>query len=293
MTSRNSVHFAATGLLVVIAGVTAASPAAATTVATRLAASAPSGIHAKGAEIANATTGAVLWTRAAATERPMGSITKVMTALLVIEGGNLNREITVPKAVLAYVRKYNGSSAGLVPGDKLTARELLYGMMLPSGCDAAYVLASAYGGKAGRSGFIAAMNRMTRKLGLGRTRFSSFDGLPWPTEYSTYSTPGDLVALGRDAMKLAVFRQVVATHRYHVAAGSGHHAYTWHNTNPLIGVYKGAIGIKTGSTAAARYCVLFEAVRGGKTLIGVVLGDSTVPLMGSDAEKMLNWGFSR
>jgi serine-type D-Ala-D-Ala carboxypeptidase (penicillin-binding protein 5/6) len=256
------------------------------------AASAPSGIVAHGAEVASATSGSVLWSRAANSERPIGSIAKVMTAYLVIEAGDLNRRIKVPAAVLAYVREYDASSADLVPGDTLTAEQLLYGLLIPSGCDAAYVLASVYGGKGGRTAFIAKMNATARKLGLGRTHFSNFDGLPWPTEYSTYSTPRDLVILGRDAMKLAVFRQIVRLHRYHLAAGSGHHAYTWHTTNPLISAYPGAIGIKTGSTAAAGYCLLFEATHGSVTLIGVALGDSSMTTVGEDAQKLLNWGFS-
>lgn len=256
------------------------------------AASAPSGIVAHGAEVASATSGSVLWSRAANSERPIGSIAKVMTAYLVIEAGDLNRRIKVPAAVLAYVRDYDASSADLVPGDTLTAEQLLYGLLIPSGCDAAYVLASVYGGKGGRTAFIAKMNATARKLGLGRTHFSNFDGLPWPTEYSTYSTPRDLVILGRDAMKLTVFRQIVRLHRYHLAAGSGHHAYTWHATNPLISAYPGAIGIKTGSTAEAGYCLLFEATHGSVTLIGVALGDSSMTTVGEDAQKLLNWGFS-
>jgi D-alanyl-D-alanine carboxypeptidase (penicillin-binding protein 5/6) len=262
-------------------------------VAPASAATTPSGVVAKDAELANATNGAVLWSRSASAERPIGSITKVMTAYLVIEAGDLGREIKVPEAVLSYVAKYDGSSADLIPGDKLTAEQLLYAMLIPSGCDAAYVLAATYGGKGGQTAFIAKMNTEARKLGLTRTHFSNFDGLPWPTEYSTYSTPHNLVVLGRDAMRLALFRQIVGLHRYHLDAGSGHHAYTWHTTNPLIGTYSGAIGIKTGSTAAAGYCLLFEAVRGSTTLIGVALGDSSFTQVGDDAKKMLNWGFAR
>lgn len=210
-----------------------------------------------------------------------------MTAYLVIETGDLGREIAVPKAVLGYVDRHDGSSAGLIPGDKLTARQLLYAMLIPSGCDAAYVLAKAYGGNGGQSAFIAKMNTEAGTLGLTRTHFSSFDGLPWPTEYSTYSTPHDLVILGRDAMKLAVFRRIVKLVSYHLAAGHGHHAYTWYTTNPLIGSYPGTTGIKTGSTAAAGYCLLFEAARGSRSRIGVVLGDSSFTQVGDDAEKML------
>ena len=258
------------------------------------AASAPVGVQSHWAELANAVTGANLWSRSSVSERPMGSITKVMTAYVVIEAGGLNRVITVPQGIVAYDRTYDASTAGLVPGEKLTALQLLYAMMLPSGCDAAYTLATAYG--AGFSAFIAKMNAAARKLGLSKTHFSDPSGLPNPGQYTNYSTVRDLISLGRDAMKLAVFRQVVATRSYSVAAGSGHRAHTWRNGNLLLTRYPGAIGIKTGFTNAAGQCLLFEARRGTKTLIGVVLHSSssiTDPSAAvNDAIRMLNFGFS-
>ncbi|MGH3151426.1 MAG: D-alanyl-D-alanine carboxypeptidase family protein, partial [Streptosporangiaceae bacterium] len=145
----------------------------------------PSGVQAQGAAIANASTGALLWSRDLNTKRAIGSITKVMTALVVIRAGNLDRPITIPSAVVGYVAEWDASSADLVPGDRLTARQLLVGLLLPSGADAAYALAQAYG--PGIPAFINKMNVTARQLGLNRTHFSNFDGLPWPTEYSTYS----------------------------------------------------------------------------------------------------------
>ena len=118
------------------------------------------------------------------------------------------------------------------------------------------------------------MNALAAQMHLGRTHFSNFDGLPVPTEYSTYSTPGDLLLIGRAAMTYPVFRAVVSQRRYHLAAGPGHHAYIWHNTNLLLGAYPGIIGIKTGSTQGAGYSLLFEAQRGPAVLIGVVLDSS-------------------
>ncbi len=295
---------AVTGLLAV--GLTAAAPAASAAApakttpaktATARAAAAPAGVRAPWAEVANAATGADLWSRSSVTERPMGSVTKVMTAYLVIEAGDLNRVITVPEGIVAYDKKYDASTAGLVPGEKLTALQLLYAMMLPSGCDAAYTLATAYG--PGFSAFVAKMNATAKKLGLSKTHFSDPSGLPNPGQYTNYSTVRDLISLGRDAMKLAVFRQVVATRSYHVAAGAGHRAHTWKNLNQLLSSYSGAIGIKTGFTAAAGECLLFEARRGSTTLIGAVLhsaatesaADQAAPVR--DATAMLNWAFSR
>jgi serine-type D-Ala-D-Ala carboxypeptidase (penicillin-binding protein 5/6) len=265
--------------------------------AVALPASAPVGVHSHYAELADAATGANLWSRSSYVERPMGSVTKVMTAYVVLTtpGLNLNQVITVPRGIIAYDKKYDASTAGLVPGEKLTTLQLLYAMMLPSGCDAAYTLASAYG--PGLSAFIAKMNATAHALGLARTHFTDFSGLPAPSGFSTYSTARDLVNLGRAAMRNKTFAAVVATRAYRVAATSAHRAHTWHNLNPLLARYPGAIGIKTGYTTAAGQCMLFAAKRGSTTLIGVVL-DSAAPISATlastaDATVMLNWGFSR
>jgi len=234
-----------------------------------------------------------LWSLDLNTERPIGSIVKVMTALVVIKAGDLDRTITVPKSVTAYLKKQDQpSTAGLIPGDKLTAQELLEALLLPSGCDAAYTLAQAYG--PGLNAFIAKMNAEARQLGLTGTYFSNFDGLPWPSEHSTWSTPANLITLGRYAMRYPVFRAIVGQSAYGLPAGDGHHAYQWQNSNPLIGKYVGATGIKTGDTKAAENCLLFEAERGGLTLIGVTLGTpgDDIADTGPVATKVLNWGFA-
>ncbi len=252
---------------------------------------APRGVKATGGVLADAATGTQLWSRDLNTERPIGSVTKVMTALVVIRAGDLNRKIRVPKAVIAYVTKYQADSAGLHPGDVLTARQLLEAMLLPSGCDAAYTLATTYG--PGMAAFLAKMNTTAQQLGMTHTRFTSPDGLPYPTERSTFSTPADLLTLGLAAMKSPVFRSIVAQHIYQIPKGAGHHHYWWENTNELLGTYPGATGIKTGFTNVALHCLLFEAARDGFTLIGVVLGSpATGPGSGADdAARVLNWGF--
>ena len=259
--------------------------------------SAPPGIASHYAELANAATGANLWSRSSVLERPMGSVTKVMTAYVVLTtpGLNLNQVITVPGGIVGYDKKYDASTAGLVPGEKLTTLQLLYAMMLPSGCDAAYTLASAYG--PGLSGFIAKMNATAQGLGLARTHFADFSGLPAPSAFATYSTARDLVNLGRAAMRNTTFAAIVGTRSYHVAATSAHRAHTWRNLNPLLGMFSGATGIKTGYTSAAGQCLLFEAKRGSVTLIGVVLDSSAdisdITAASKDAVTLLNWGFSR
>ena len=253
---------------------------------------APRAVKAKGAVLADAATGQVLWGRGLNTELPMASVTKVMTALVVLESGQLDQEIRVPRAAFDYVWKYGGESAALRPGDELTVQELLEGLLLPSGADAAYTLANAYG--PGLDAFIARMNATAARMGLTHTHFTSPDGLPYPTETSTYSTPSDLLTLGLAAMRFPAFRSIVDQQFYHLPKGPGHHQYWWDNTNALIGSYQGAVGIKDGYTDDAGHCLLFEAVRNGRALIGVVLDSpSTGTAAGAqDAAQMLNWGFS-
>lgn len=252
---------------------------------------APKKVKAKGAVLADAATGQVLWSRDLNAERPMASVTKVMTALLVLQAGNLGQQIRIPKAAFVYVWKNGGESAALHPGDTLTAQQLLPALLLPSGADAAYTLANAYG--PGLNAFVAKMNATAAQMGMTHTHFTSPDGLPYPTETATYSTPADLLILGLAAMKFPVFRSIVSQRFYNLPKGKGHHHYWWDNTDSLIGSYQGAMGIKTGYTDVAKHCLLFEASRNGRTLIGAVLGSPTtgVNAGAQDAEKMLNWGF--
>src|SRR5271169_1509304 len=144
---------------------------AGTTSAAAAAPAGPSGVSAGTAAIANADNGTILWSRDLDTERPMASITKVMTALVVLRAGGLNDRLRVPSAVTGYVDEYDASTAGLIPGDTLTVDQLLYAMLLPSGADAAYTLAQAYG--PGLPAFVSRMNAMARSLGMTRTHFSN------------------------------------------------------------------------------------------------------------------------
>src|ERR1700746_3308699 len=200
----------AAALVLALASLTAA--AVTTAAPADAAAHYPGGVLAKGAALEDASTGTMLWSRQLNTERPMASITKVMTALLVLQAGDLTQRIKVPAGVVGYVKQHDASNAGLRPGDWLTARELLEGLLLPSGADAAYALAKAYG--PGLTKFIAKMNTEAATLGMAHTHFDNLDGLPYPTERSTYSTPADLVTLGVAAMNYTAFRAIVAQRSY-------------------------------------------------------------------------------
>jgi D-alanyl-D-alanine carboxypeptidase (penicillin-binding protein 5/6) len=255
-------------------------------------AGAPRGVKAKAGILVDATTGQVLWSEGENTERPIASITKVMTALVILQAGGLNQKLVVPKAVTAYVAKYAANAAGLIPGQQFTVDELLHIMLVMSAADAAYTLANAYG--PGLPAFIAKMNAEAAKLGLTHTHFTSPDGLPYPTETSTYSTPAELTRLGEAAMGYQEFRSIVGLRYYNLPKGDGHSAVSVTSDNALLADYRGAVGIKTGFTNTAGHTLLFEAVRNGRVLLGDVLGS---PLTGfasaaQDAAKVLTWGFS-
>ena len=253
---------------------------------------APQGVKAKAGILVDAATGQVLWSAGENTPRPIASITKVMTALVVIQAGGLNQQLVVPKAVTNYVAKYAANAAGLVPGQKFTVDELLHTMLIVSAADAAYTLADAYG--PGIPAFVAKMNAEAAKLGLTHTHFTTPDGLPYPTETSTYSTPVELVELGEAAMSYPEFRSIVAMHIYNLPKTSTHSAVSVTNSDSLIGTYQGVLGIKDGYTVAAGHTLLFEAARNGRTLIGDVLGSPpSGPASGAkDAARVLDWGFA-
>lgn len=247
-----------------------------------------------GADLVDAHTGVQVWGKDVNVARPMGSVTKVLSALVILRAGDLGREIKVTRGAIRYVHKRQASGAGLIAGDVLTARQLLEAMLLPSGCDAAYLLATSYG--PGRPAFIAKMNAAAKAMGLTSSYFTSFDGMPYPTEHSTYASPADLIRLGEVAMRNPLFRQIIAQRSYSVAATPMHHSYVWQTTNGLLGYYPGTLGIKTGNTNAAGNCFLFEARRGRHTLIGVVLHVNPTRngnVLFAAARRLLNWGFQR
>ena len=258
-------------------------------------------VVAKGGYVMNNGTAKTLYTKAADTRRSTGSTTKIMTAKVVLSQPNLNLDakVTIQKAYSDYIVANNyASSAKLIVGDKVTVRQLLYGLMLPSGCDAAYALADKFGSGTTRAArvksFIGKMNATARSLGMTNTKFDSFDGIG---NGSNYSTPRDLTKLASSAMKSATFKAVVKTKSYTAKTvtktGSTRTMAAWTNTNTLLSSYSGTIGVKTGSGPEAKYCLVFAATRNGKTIIGTVLASTSITQRATDATKLLNYGFAK
>jgi D-alanyl-D-alanine carboxypeptidase (penicillin-binding protein 5/6) len=218
-----------------------------------------------------------------------------MTARVVLSTPDLNldRKITIKQAYRDYVAAKGASTADLKTGDKVTVRQLLHALMLPSGCDAAMALADTFGTgtsvSARTKSFISKMNTKAKDLGLTNTHFDSFDGNS--TQNTNYTTPRDLAKLTRSAMKYSTFAGIVKkqkTVQYASTSTGGTRTYTWYNTNKLLGSYSGAIGVKTGTNTPAGPCLVFAGTRDGKTVIGVLLNDTN---RFTDAAKLMDYAF--
>ncbi|MCX5110847.1 D-alanyl-D-alanine carboxypeptidase [Streptomyces sp. NBC_00378] len=256
-------------------------------------------ITAAGGYTMNNGTAKSLFAKAADTRRSTGSTTKIMTAKVVLSQKNLNLDskVTIQKAYSDYIVSKGASSARLIVGDKVTVRQLLYGLMLPSGCDAAYALADKFGSGTTRAArvksFVGKMNAQAKALGLKNTHFDSFDGIG---NGSNYSTPRDLTKLASSAMKSSTFRTVVKTKstKQKVTTKSGGYRYmSWSNTNTMLSSYSGAIGIKTGSGPTAKYCLVFAATRGSKTIVGTVLASTNATNRSADMKKIMDYSFKK
>lgn len=255
----------------------------------------PGTITANEAILLDADTGNILYDLNGEHAQPMASTTKIMTALIAIQTGDLNMLVRVQQDAYNEVIDNYGSTAGLQVGDELTLRDLLYGLMLPSGDDAAIAIADGIGGT--WQHFVTIMNVYADRLQLYQTHYYNPDGLTYFDANGNpipghYTTAYDLARLARYAMSIPFFAQLVSTRQYVVPATAQNHAYTWASINQLLTSYPGATGIKTGFTLEAGGCLVFSATRNGHHLLGVLLHSIDEPHRFSDAATLLNWGFA-
>ena len=242
---------------------------------------APPRIDAKAAVLEDMRTGQVLYAKAASQKRPVASLTKVMTALLTLRHSSLSDVITIDRET-AHTPP---SNLNLKVGERLSVRDLLYGLLLSSANDAAVALAEHVSGSV--SPFVGLMNRTARSLGMRHTRFASPNGLA----DSGYSTARDLATLTGAAYELPTFRRIVDTRFATIPGPPGKPDRVLQNRDVLLWLYRGATGVKTGFTVAAGWCLIAEASRGGRHLLSVVLGAPTQGTSFSDAATLLNYGF--
>lgn len=255
----------------------------------------PATLSANEAILVDNDTGNILYDLNGERPQPMASTTKIMTALIALQTANLNMMVTIHQDAVNEVVQNNGSSANLVVGDSISLKDMLYGLLLPSGDDAAIAIADAIGGS--QANFVNLMNLEAYRLRLFSTRYYNADGLTYYNAANQpipghYTTAYDLVRLARYAMQNALFAKIVDTQTYKLPASGTHHAYNWATTNTLLKSYPGMTGIKTGFTLEAGACLVFSATRNGHHLIGVVLHSSDELHRFNDAKALLDWGFA-
>lgn len=228
----------------------------------------------------NADTGEILYERNADEERAIASTTKIMTALLTLEAGQLDRRFTVDSMAI----RVEGTSMGLREGDIVTRRALCYGMLLPSGNDAANAAAVSVSGS--MTAFADKMNEKAASLGMTHTHFVTPSGLDADGHYSTAR---DMAVLTREALKNEEFRKICGLSSAAISFGNPPSRRTLYNSNKLLARYEGCIGVKTGFTDNARRCLVSAAERDGVTLIAVTLNAADD---WNDHTRLLNYGFT-
>ena len=263
-------------------------------------------INAKSALLIDLDTEQILYEQDANETRYPASITKIMTCLLTLEAigrGELSMDtvVTIPPEALADVTD-DSSTAGLLAGEEVTVNDLLYCLMLASANEAANALAITVAGDIPT--FVERMNQRAEELGMTGTHFVNPHGLH---DDDHYTTAWDIYRMAKEAMTHAPFREIVSTGRYDTAATNMSEPRQLYNTNGLLArykypgyVYSGTIGIKTGSTGQAGYCLCATAKKKGHTLVSVVLGaDNPTDKWGNpirnqfiESRKLLDWGFT-
>lgn len=209
--------------------------------------------------------------------RPVASLTKLMTARLVLDAGHPEHFATVPPLQIAG----DESRAGLEPGDQVSRGELLQAMLVASAGDAARTLAVDVAGDERR--FVGMMNAEAAAVGLDATRYANPDGLDDPAQHSSAA---DVARLARDLMQDPAFRRIVAAESTRLDGS------VVRTTNDLLGSYRGADGIKTGHTDEAGWCIAASATRHGRSVVVVVLGAPTEQARDAAARALLDYGFS-
>jgi D-alanyl-D-alanine carboxypeptidase (penicillin-binding protein 5/6) len=267
----------------------------------------PPFVTARSWAIGDGKTGRLLWGHNESEPRAIASTSKIMTAWVVLE--LCQRDTSLLEQTVAFSEKADktgGSTSDIHAGQRLTARELLYGLMLPSGNDASVALAEHFGGhfvekdqqeksesttaEENLAAFVAQMNKTAQKLGMTRTEYIDPHGLG-----ANQATVADLLKLAQTAMQDEVFRRYVSTARHTTTVENGDGSkreVNWSNTNKLLEI-EGYDGIKTGTTGRAGACLVSSARRGDDHLIVVVLGATSSDGRYTDTRNLLRWAWGQ
>ena len=237
-------------------------------------------VSAESVILVEAQTGSILHASNEHTKKGMASTTKIMTAYAVLNALPLDKQVEITQEMTGV----EGSSLYLKVGEILTVEELLYGLMLESGNDAAVALAIACDGST--QAFAERMNHHAAELGLANTRFANPHGLSHPEHYTTAY---DLAMLTCHALKNDTFRKLVSTYSVRIPYNGIPNGRPLVNHNPLLPCYEGMIGVKTGWTTADGKCFVSAAERDGMTLVAVSLGDAGIS---GTHRALLDYGFA-
>lgn len=210
--------------------------------------------------------GRILYEKNANQKRLIASITKIMTAIVAIEEGDLTEKITVGEEVLSMY----GTNIYVEVGEKMKLRDLLYGLLLRSGNDASVVIAKAIAGSEEK--FVNLMNKKAQEIGMKNTIFKNPHGLDEETE--NYSTAYDMALLSKYAYKNKTYRNIVSTDKYEVSTGKK--TYLWYNRNKLLTTYEYCTGGKNGYTPRAGKTLVTTASKNGLNLTIVTLSDGDI-----------------
>lgn len=235
--------------------------------------------HAHAASLIDVASGRILYSYNGDEPMLIASLTKIMTAVVAIENGNLTDVVKVSRSAVGK----EGSSIYLKEGQEMTLHHLLYGLMLRSGNDAASAIAEHVGGT--EEGFVYMMNLKAQQLGLHNTSFKNPHGLD---EDGHYSSANDLAKLTAYALRDPAFREIVATKVKRVPNPEQKWDHVWYNKNKMLSLYEGADGVKTGFTKAAGRGLVSSATRDGRQLVAVTINDGNDWL---DHAQLLDWGF--
>ena len=237
-------------------------------------------LNSRAAIIYDRKTGLILFGKNENEKRAMASTTKIMTAIVVLENADLSEVIEVSKKAAGT----GGSRLGLSAGARISIHDLLYGLMLSSGNDAAVALAENVGGSI--EGFAEKMNQKAEELGLKDTHFVTPHGLD---ESQHYTTAYELAKLTDYALKIEKFAQIVGTKNTTITINGN--SKQIHNTNELLGYLDGVYGVKTGFTNGANRCLVTSAKRNDMDIICIVLGADTKKFRTTDSIKMIEYAF--
>ena len=244
------------------------------------------GLTCGAAVLMEASSGTVLYETNSADELPPASVTKIMTLLLVMEAidaGNI--QLSDPVTISAYAASMGGSQVFLEEGEQMTVEELIKCTVIASANDAAVALAEHLLGS--ETAFVDRMNQRAKELGLTNACFENVTGLDDDTTNHVMSAM-DVAVISRELIQHPLILKYSSVWMDTIRNGE----FTLTNTNRLIRFYQGATGLKTGSTAKAKFCITATAERNGMTLIAVVMAAPSRDDRNSDAKKLFDWGFS-